>query len=69
MPKDELITEPVFDTLFFLGWSDVTGWVNQGGALLGTKRLLPGGRLDDVAKVLEEYKIQSLLIIGGFEVR
>ncbi|CAH1101013.1 unnamed protein product [Psylliodes chrysocephalus] len=50
-----------------MGWSDVTGWVNQGGALLGTKRLLPGGRLDDVAKVLEEYKIQSLLIIGGFE--
>ncbi|CAG9855596.1 unnamed protein product [Phyllotreta striolata] len=50
-----------------LGWSDVTGWVGQGGALLGTKRLLPGDRIGDVAAKLAEHKIQGLLVIGGFE--
>lgn len=49
-------------------WSDVTGWVGQGGAFLGTKRTLPGGRLDQVAANFAKFKIQALLIIGGFEV-
>ncbi|KAF4514246.1 UNVERIFIED_CONTAM: hypothetical protein B566_EDAN019536 [Ephemera danica] len=48
-------------------WSDVTGWVGQGGAFLGTKRTLPGARMPQIASRLAEYKIQSLLIIGGFE--
>ncbi|XP_068085578.1 ATP-dependent 6-phosphofructokinase isoform X2 [Anabrus simplex] len=50
-----------------MDWSDVTGWVGQGGAILGTKRTLPGSRLTQVAARLKEYKIQGLLIIGGFE--
>lgn len=50
-------------------WSDVTGWVGQGGAMLGTKRTLPGQRMPQIAARLKEFKIQALLIIGGFEVR
>ena len=51
-----------------MGWSDVTGWVGQGGAMLGTKRTLPGARMPQIAARLKEFKIQGLLIIGGFEV-
>ena len=29
-------------------WSDVTGWVGQGGAFLGTKRTLPDKYFDQV---------------------
>ncbi|GLV45890.1 Phosphofructokinase [Carabus blaptoides fortunei] len=50
-----------------MGWADVTGWVGQGGAFLGTKRTLPGTRLPEIAAKLAEFKIQALLIIGGFE--
>ncbi|CAH1972538.1 unnamed protein product [Acanthoscelides obtectus] len=50
-----------------LSWSDVTGWVSHGGAYLGTKRTLPGSRLGLIASRLQEFKIQGLLIIGGFE--
>ena len=49
-------------------WSDVTGWVGQGGAILGTKRTLPNQRMPQIAARLKEFKIQALLIIGGFEV-
>uniref|UniRef100_A0A1Q3FMX3 ATP-dependent 6-phosphofructokinase n=1 Tax=Culex tarsalis TaxID=7177 RepID=A0A1Q3FMX3_CULTA len=48
-------------------WSDVTGWVGQGGAFLGTKRTLPEGKFKEIAARLKEFKIQALLIIGGFE--
>ncbi|XP_037035820.1 ATP-dependent 6-phosphofructokinase isoform X2 [Bradysia coprophila] len=48
-------------------WSDVTGWVGQGGAFLGTKRTLPEGKFAKIAAKLNEFKIQGLLIIGGFE--
>ncbi len=51
-----------------LGWGDVTGWVGQGGAFLGTKRTLPDGKYPEVAASLRKHKIQALLIIGGFEV-
>lgn len=50
-----------------MGWSDVTGWVGQGGAFLGTKRTLPEGKFKEVAARLKEHNIQALLIIGGFE--
>lgn len=50
-------------------WADVTGWVGQGGAFLGTKRTLPNDRMPQIAARLKEYNIQALLIIGGFEVR
>ncbi|XP_046810543.1 ATP-dependent 6-phosphofructokinase isoform X1 [Lucilia cuprina] len=50
-----------------MGWSDVTGWVGQGGAFLGTKRTLPECKFNEIASRLREFKIQGLLIIGGFE--
>ncbi|XP_018566953.1 ATP-dependent 6-phosphofructokinase isoform X2 [Anoplophora glabripennis] len=50
-----------------MSWSDVTGWVSHGGAYLGTKRTLPGHRMGLVASRLQEFGIQALLIIGGFE--
>lgn len=49
--------------------SDVTGWVAQGGAFLGTKRTLPGNKAGEIAARLKEFNIQGLLVIGGFEVR
>lgn len=51
-----------------MSWSDVTGWVALGGAMLGTKRTLPGKRMPQIAAKLKEFGIQGLLIIGGFEV-
>ncbi|CAH0546399.1 unnamed protein product [Brassicogethes aeneus] len=50
-----------------LAWGDVTGWVSVGGAYLGTKRTLPGKRIDQVVAKLKEFGIQGLVIIGGFE--
>ncbi|XP_049954432.1 ATP-dependent 6-phosphofructokinase [Schistocerca serialis cubense] len=50
-----------------MAWSDVTGWVSLGGAMLGTKRTLPGNRIKQIAARFKEFNIQGLLIIGGFE--
>ncbi|GBP91023.1 ATP-dependent 6-phosphofructokinase [Eumeta japonica] len=50
-----------------MDWSDVTGWVAQGGAFLGTKRTLPGDKKGEMAARIKELNIQGLLIIGGFE--
>ncbi|CAH1119706.1 unnamed protein product [Phaedon cochleariae] len=50
-----------------MSWSDVTGWVSVGGAYLGTKRTLPGNRLGLIASRIQEFGIQAILIIGGFE--
>ncbi|XP_047525684.1 ATP-dependent 6-phosphofructokinase isoform X1 [Pieris napi] len=50
-----------------MDWSDVTGWVGQGGAFLGTKRTLPGDKKGEIAARIEQFNIQGLLIIGGFE--
>lgn len=45
----------------------MTGWVGQGGAFLGTKRTLPDGKFHKIAERMREFRIQGLLIIGGFE--
>jgi len=50
-----------------IDWKDVSGWVSEGGALLGTKRTLPSKNFSKVAEQLEKFKIQGLVIIGGFE--
>lgn len=39
-------------------WGDVNGWVSQGGALLGTKRTLPGSKLKEIAHQLKTFNIQ-----------
>ncbi|XP_074601778.1 ATP-dependent 6-phosphofructokinase isoform X2 [Brevipalpus obovatus] len=52
-----------------LQWSEVTGLVGQGGAILGTRRTL-AGEGDNMAKIvkrIQSFAIQGLLIIGGFE--
>ena len=50
-----------------MSWADVTGWVSEGGALLGTKRTLPAHNYQACADQLAKYKIQGLVVIGGFE--
>merc|ERR1711935_1236095 len=54
--------------LEIMTWEKVDGWVSQGGALLGTKRTLPNAdNFGDIAVQLQKYKIEGLMIIGGFE--
>ncbi|XP_022645442.1 ATP-dependent 6-phosphofructokinase-like isoform X2 [Varroa jacobsoni] len=48
-------------------WQDVSGWVGQGGAFLGTKRTLPDKHMDQIAANIKKFNIQGLLIVGGFE--
>ncbi|MFO7944318.1 MAG: 6-phosphofructokinase [Anaerolineales bacterium] len=49
-----------------LGWMDVGGLVNQGGAELGTNRTLPSsGDYYAIARNLEKEELDGLLIIGG----
>ncbi|XP_032018846.1 ATP-dependent 6-phosphofructokinase, platelet type [Hylobates moloch] len=50
-----------------IGWTDVGGWTGQGGSILGTKRVLPGKYLDEIATQMRTHSINALLIIGGFE--
>jgi 6-phosphofructokinase 1 len=50
-----------------IGWTEVSGWVAQGGAFLGTRRTLPGNDIPKIVEKLKEFKIQALLVIGGFE--
>merc|ERR1719347_1753975 len=50
-----------------ISWASVNGWVSEGGALLGTKRTLPETNLEACAANLSKYKIQGLVVIGGFE--
>jgi len=49
-------------------WSEVSGWVGQGGANLGTRRTLPHPHnLEQIVANLRQFRIQALLVIGGFE--
>ncbi|XP_017371888.1 ATP-dependent 6-phosphofructokinase, platelet type [Cebus imitator] len=50
-----------------IGWTDVGGWTGQGGSILGTKRVLPGKYLEEIATQIRVHSINALLIIGGFE--
>ena len=50
-----------------LEWMSASGWASQGGSLLGTNRRVPkGSDLYAIAKVIEDQKIDALLIIGGW---
>jgi 6-phosphofructokinase 1 len=50
-----------------LGWMSVTGWASSGGSLLGTSRKVPkGSDLYSIARVIEDNKIDALLVIGGW---
>lgn len=50
-----------------LSWLRVDQWSTRGGSELGTNRHLPNEDLAGIAAKLEEYKIDALLIVGGFE--
>lgn len=39
-------------------WQDVSGWVGQGGAFLGTKRTLPDKHMDQIAANIKKFNIQ-----------
>jgi 6-phosphofructokinase 1 len=50
-----------------LDWMGVSGWVSRGGAGLGTSRHVPSGRdFYAIAKHLESYQVDGLLVIGGW---
>ena len=50
-----------------LDWMSVAGFVSRGGAELGTNRYQPSGRdYYAIAKTLEEYQIEGLMMIGGW---
>ena len=53
--------------IYELKWPDVTGWIDQGGSLLGTRRTLPEKDFQTVADQISRYDIHGILIIGGFD--
>ncbi|KAF2398304.1 6-phosphofructokinase [Trichodelitschia bisporula] len=50
-----------------LTWLDCVQWTSRGGSEIGTNRTLPSDNMDTVAYCMEHYKIDALLIVGGFE--
>jgi 6-phosphofructokinase 1 len=50
-----------------MGWMSVAGFASMGGAELGTNRKIPqGSDLYAIARTIEEYQLEGLLIIGGW---
>jgi 6-phosphofructokinase 1 len=50
-----------------MDWMSVNGWASMGGSELGTNREMPGGRhLYSIARTIEKFDIQGLLVIGGW---
>lgn len=50
-----------------MNWMRVSGWATSGGSRLGTTRHVPKGRdLYSIARVIEDNRIDALLIIGGW---
>ncbi|HYO04028.1 MAG TPA: 6-phosphofructokinase [Mycobacterium sp.] len=50
-----------------MGWMDVSGWVSDGGAEIGTNRYLPSG--DAIAQIAEQvaaHRIDGLVMAGGW---
>lgn len=55
------------DQIQEMNWMSVHGWVNRGGAELGTSRDKPvQGEYDRVSEQFSRYGIDGLLIIGGW---
>jgi 6-phosphofructokinase 1 len=50
-----------------LDWMSVNGWASLGGSELGTNRKVPAGSdLYAIARSLEKFDIQGILLIGGW---
>jgi len=48
-------------------WMSVNGWAPMGGSELGTNRKIPSGSdYYGIARAIEDFKIDGLLIIGGW---
>uniref|UniRef100_A0A5S6QAC3 ATP-dependent 6-phosphofructokinase n=1 Tax=Trichuris muris TaxID=70415 RepID=A0A5S6QAC3_TRIMR len=50
-----------------INWHDVTNWTMSGGSFLGTQKSLPTKDIEKVVSQLRKFKIDGLLLIGGFE--
>ena len=49
-----------------MGWMDVSGWVSDGGAEIGTNRYIPSGAaIEQIAKQLVAQRIDGLIVAGG----
>ncbi|KAA1103524.1 6-phosphofructokinase, alpha subunit [Puccinia graminis f. sp. tritici] len=52
-----------------LGWLRVDQWTTRGGSELGTNRVLPSAdNIDEIVARIKMFKLDGLLLIGGFEV-
>lgn len=50
-----------------MDWLSVSGWASRGGSELGTNRTVPeGSDFYAIARTLEEFKIDGILMIGGW---
>jgi 6-phosphofructokinase 1 len=50
-----------------MNWKSVSGWATIGGAELGTNRKVPqSGELYAIARNIERFGIQGILMIGGY---
>ncbi|MBZ0300380.1 MAG: 6-phosphofructokinase, partial [Anaerolineae bacterium] len=50
-----------------MDWMSVNGWSSMGGSELGANREIPEGRdFYAIARTMEKYEIQGLLVIGGW---
>ena len=50
-----------------LTWREVEGLTGEGGAVLGTRRTVPAVEdLYAINRVLEEHRVDALMVIGGF---
>jgi 6-phosphofructokinase 1 len=51
-----------------MSWMSVAGWASMGGAELGTTRKVPDRKhFYSIARTMERYQIDGLLIIGGWD--
>ncbi len=51
-----------------MDWMSVNGWAPMGGSELGTDRTVPNGReFYAIARSIEQFKLDGLLVIGGWE--
>ncbi|KFD72511.1 hypothetical protein M514_15347 [Trichuris suis] len=50
-----------------MSWHSVIDWTRYGGSFLGSQKSLPSMNMPAVAEQLGRYKINALLLVGGFE--
>ncbi|KAF9475396.1 6-phosphofructokinase [Pholiota conissans] len=55
------------DNIDELSWLGVDAWMVRGGSELGTNRTLPSIDIGAVASKFQEFRLDALLMIGGFE--